>query len=416
VSQRLRLSFAEGDVFRREFVCNIANGGAYVQGACDAVLRARVEVELDLCFCGESLVLEAEVVHVDEGGVAVQFLTPASELRERLEPLLRTKEAGGGLPDEDRSAAVGLAPTADPLDHIGERRRAPRASAQLAARLGASHLELDGLTRDLSEHGVLISADGSDLPLGRRVELEFRDPQTGSRLHVEGHVSRHIETEGTVAAVAVAFDGVDGSVEQLNRFVRDVKRAEQARIADGISGRIEVLGMANLIQMLGSTSSQGTLTATHGSEQGVISFAAGQLQLARLGSLMGLKALARMLAWEEGRFDFHREVLAQQAGNGREGQPILLEAAVLEASRMADDLARIASAELVPESRFRLDRAMLAGETSLSKTEEAVLDLAGADFSLRRMLDVIPEPDAAIVAAITSLLDRAVLMQDDASR
>ena len=45
----------------------------------------------------------------------------------------------------------------------------------------------------------------------------------------------------------------------------------------------------------------------------------------------------------------------------------------------------------------------------LETTEESVLELAAAGFTLRRILDVIPETDAAIRNAITSLVERGLL-------
>ena len=45
----------------------------------------------------------------------------------------------------------------------------------------------------------------------------------------------------------------------------------------------------------------------------------------------------------------------------------------------------------------------------LSKLETAVLDLARVGFPVRRILEVIPEPDADIYAALELLADRGVL-------
>jgi hypothetical protein len=56
-----------------------------------------------------------------------------------------------------------------------------------------------------------------------------------------------------------------------------------------------------------------------------------------------------------------------------------------------------------------VDRGALAAAGALAKTEEAVLDLAAAGFTVRRILDVIPEDDAQVSAALLALVERGVL-------
>ena len=63
MSGSLRIQFDDADAFRDEFHKNIAKGGAFIATARTFELRSIIEVELDLGFCGENLVLEAEVVH-----------------------------------------------------------------------------------------------------------------------------------------------------------------------------------------------------------------------------------------------------------------------------------------------------------------------------------------------------------------
>jgi len=65
-----------------------------------------------------------------------------------------------------------------------------------------------------------------------------------------------------------------------------------------------------------------------------------------------------------------------------------------------------------PGSRFTVHRERLASlDRPLAKTEEAVLELATAGFTVRRILDVIPEDDLQIHGAITSLLERGLLSE-----
>ena len=193
-----------------------------------------VEIELDLGFCGESVVLEAEIVHSVEAeqagseaaaGVAVQFLEPAPVLRDRLQRFVRESpvaEAGSAEPagrsplsdddisrvepeetlDERHVLEVSEAPCfdpsevdlprsaqepEDPLAAALDRRKAPRVRTRVQARVDARSMSLEGRTRDLSEVGVLISADASDLPIGKAVKLELAHPVSGDRLECRGH-------------------------------------------------------------------------------------------------------------------------------------------------------------------------------------------------------------------------------------
>ncbi len=444
--RRLRLAFGSAAELAAEFERNICKGGAQIKTDAPLELREFLEVEMEFTWRSESLVLEAESVFCGGGIVAVQFRKPAAELKLELTPfMVAAKRApapppiapplfGARDPDTDSSALpsarkqaaltqtpdpraktvlrVPRAPepppiSLDPLAAVGDRRKANRAVARVPARLQSAQVNLEGRTRDLSDTGVLISADGSDLPLGKTIELELQHPESGERIAVRGKVSRHIEADGTVAAIGVQFDPPPERASELRNFVNDVKRAESQRARSGISGRIEELGIANLIQMLGQSSPLGTLTATHGTEEATLAFEGGALRYAFLGSLRGVKALARVLQWNTGTFAFTKSVDAITD----EGAPIPLQNALLEAARQIDESARGAPFDM--KRRFAVDREILATVDGLTKLEEAVLDLAAAGLTVRRMVDVIPDSDGAVQDAIRALLERRILLAKD---
>lgn len=412
MSRRLKLYFDDPVAFRREYRGNIVQGGAFVRTADDFSLREPVVVVVELAFAGVTAELDAEVVHCvsaehagpDGAGVAVQFLLDAAELRDRFERYVPQLGRDGAEPSSragGRGASRSAAEADD--DEEGGRRRRKRGRARVPAKLESSHVSLDGRTRDLSESGALLSVDGSDLPIGKRVRLTLVHPDSGESFEVEGRVARHVEAAGTVAAVAIEFD--DGS-DGLGPFVRDVHALEVRRRERGIGGSIGELGMGNVIQMLGKFASSGTLTATSGAEEGVLAFEGGCLRHCQLGALSGTKALARMLSWETGHFEFHAGVDALP-----DDQPLMpLEGAILDAARQLDEMRRADPDSLDPSARLRLDTKALASHRGpLSKTEEAVVDLAAAGLSVRRLLDVIPESDAQILEAIHSLSERGLV-------
>ncbi len=471
MTHRLRLVFEDPDGFRQEYERNMSAGGAFVHTELELSLREQVEVEILLTFAGLNLVLEAEVVHQMPGAVAVQFAEDASELRGRLLPHLgapgpeandqdtqpelepRAEPEPRLKPRPDRQPEPRVAPRPEPeleveaeftqpgvepleseeLERLAidpalledvlrestdgdlrdedlapsreERRRGPRARASVPARLATSDFHLDGHTRDLSESGALISADASEIPLGKEVKLRLQSPDSGDHIEVTGRVSRHVESDGTVAAVGVQFDPAESQADLIASFVQGVRDNAAERQEAGISGLIEELGMPNLVQMLGNTSPCGTLIATHGAEEGVIAFEGGVLRYARLGALRGTKALSRLLGWPDGRFEFYSNVDPLD----EEDEPQSLEAAILDAVRQLDERARVVDVPVEMTTTFRVDWDARGSEVESSKIEQAVLDLAEAGFTLRRLIDVIPEPDAEILGAVNALVDLGVL-------
>lgn len=468
MSRRLVLSFEEAALFREEYERNILNGGAFIHTEESFDARDLVEVELALGFRGESVVLEAEIVHclgaeqagsAAAAGVAVQFLEPVSVLRDSLQRFVEegsaarenavtergagaeadgaeqsagTSPGEGGFLEADFEAAFADEPASesnqvpgsdlsdlepsevdlaegDELEDLRdapvERRKAPRVRTRVPARVDARSLSLEGRTRDLSEAGVLISADASGLPIGKAVKLELVHPVSGERLEIEGTVSRHVESEGTVAAVGIEFGRTEAG-EELGEFLDDVSQAEKALEHTGIHGAIEELGMAALVRMLGTHAERGTLTLVSGVEDGSIDFENGVLRQARLGELRGVKALSRFLTWSKGSFEFHARLGPAEG----ELAAIDLEDAIQEAIRQHEDLIRAELTGILdPAAQFTIDGEALRAESCLSKTQEAVLDLAAASFTVRRILDVIPQPDAEVIEALKSLLDAEII-------
>jgi hypothetical protein len=113
-----------------------------------------------------------------------------------------------------------------------------------------------------------------------------------------------------------------------------------------------------------------------------------------------------MLGWREGSFEFN----AQLEPGSPEDPPQSLDGAIFDAVRQNDELARAQLPTSVLEASHCVDRSQLdAAAEPLEKVEEAVVDLVQAGFSLSRLIDVIPVPDAEIHGAVRNLLERGVL-------
>jgi hypothetical protein len=192
----------------------------------------------------------------------------------------------------------------------------------------------------------------------------------------------------------------------VHRFVADVQEADARNRSAGIRGPLEELGGASLLQMFSALSKRGTLTVSHGVEEGIVVFEDGFLRQAQVGGVSGVKALARMLSWREGFFEFRTHVDPIETSEAA----LPMEAAILDAVRMLDESQRSGGPVLSPTARLEIERSKLAESgPPLGKTEQAVLELATAGFTVRRILDVIPENDAMIRSAILALVERGLV-------
>jgi hypothetical protein len=233
-------------------------------------------------------------------------------------------------------------------------------------------------------------------------------PTTGEVMEVQGTVVRQIETGGDVAALGIEFDLPEVSRPEVSRFVEQVQSIEHTRRLGGITGPIEELGPLSLLQMFGGTATEGTLVLTNGDDEGVIGFEAQLLRNVQLGSATGMKALVRLLSWQNGSFEF----FSRLEHNDTTEAPLPLEAALFDAVRQIDEAKRIDRSRLPGEATVVVAAdagEQQLGQDSLSKIEAALIDLARAGFTIQRIIDVIPEPDLDILRALESLADRGAI-------
>jgi len=392
-SRVFKLEFSSAEEFQREHSANLVNGGVFVATEEPATPREIVAVELSLAGESIKVQLEGEIVHIvppqmaEAGalpGVAVQFACTQTALRAALEPLVR---------------ATG-APRPEPPD--SGRRKAPRVPAQVPIRVRSRDVSLSGYTRDISLCGVLVSVPGDSMPVGTRVHLTIDHPSNGESLDVESTVTRQVASKGGTAAIAIEFDPPPERQDEVHRFIADLQSAEHSRRLGGMHGSLTEIGPQNLLQMLGKTAPCGTLTLTHDNEQALLGFEGEMLRYVQLGRISGMKALTRALGWEEGSFEFHArfEPLAS------EDEPIPIDAALLEATRDLDELRALDLGALPPDAKVRFQSTPSGpGGAELSKVECAVLDLARGEFTVRRIVDMIPESDVEILRALIFLAD-----------
>lgn len=389
----LRVAFFSAEEFQLEYASNLEHGGVFIANEEAASPREPVLVEMLLTGCPQTIRLEGEVVHIvppemaEAGGVpgvAVQLCCTQTALRAALEPFVK---AAGEPPHQKPDSG---------------RRRAPRAPAQVPIRIEAPGKSIIGHSRNLSQVGVLVSVHGDELPVGTRIQISIEHPTGDESFQVGATVTRQLANDEGVMALAVEFDPNEEQRDGLRHFISDLQSHEHTRRLGGIHGSITEGGPDSLIQMLGQTAPIGTLTITRGDEEAIVGFEAGMLQYVRLGTVTGLKALARLLDWTEGSFEFHAR-LEPVAFSDVE---TALETAVFQALIKRDELRGLDRGALSMQDPLRfVTRPVGPGGESLSKCEETVLTLAGDGLSVGRIVDLIPEPDVDVLRAIMFLID-----------
>ena len=403
----LAVVFEDFEGFKKEYYENLTKGGLFVPTQNPLELRTRIAVGIDLAFCREAIVLEGEVVHcvppelATAGavpGVAVQFDQTAAELTEIFEnligPLSDSAEEQESEPD---SSATGR-----------NRRGAAREVVRVGARVCNSRGEqLQGMTRNLSSSGLLFSVEGDSLPIGEQVVVTLTNSKTGESLDIPSEVKRQVKDEaGDVPALGIQFSPDKQSQEKTKAFLRRLRDMDHTRRLGGISGEIEELGMAGLLQSFGVSTHEGTLTVINGSQEGYIAFSQGALVATRSGKVTGKKALVRLLRWTTGQFEFHSLIDNQIV---RE-PPEHLEGAILDALREIDESRRNLDVCFPADISFELARDAITNiGADLGKIECAILDLVRVGANVRKLLDVIPEADVRIHRAISWLIENEIL-------
>ncbi len=388
----LSIRFDTQDELRREYASNMVNGGIFVPTRDTIKLRAPVRVGIELTYCGKALTLAGEVVHsitpelAAAGavpGVAVQFDVPADQLREMLEPFVGDVEVGQeGAGDEQK--------------------RASRTRARVGARLRSADGETECRTRNISSTGMLVSVPGEPVPVGTRVVLILSHPETGAEIEVEGKVARHIAGEdGIVSALGIHFTPAREREEAVKSFIERLQASEHSRHLGGISGAIEELGVENLLQTFGSSAPEGTLTLMRAAQEGFVVFEQGYLLVAHVGAAEGIKALARMLSWPDGRFEFH----ASLGPDVSRDDPVVLDSALTDAIAEMEECGRVDQSRFSAEALLGSGAPMAQFDSDATKLETAILDLAAVGMSVQRVLDIVPEPDSEIYLALSLLLE-----------
>jgi hypothetical protein len=300
------------------------------------------------------------------------------------------------------SGADGSTPQSAVLAAIPEARRRPhqRTRTRIAAILDAHGKSRPAHTRNLSRSGALVVVEGDPLAIGTPVTLTLMDPRDSKAVGVGAQVVRHVEHEGRVTCMGVCFDIDPDADTPVTRFLERVLTSAHTRQLGAISGSISAVGLSNLIQMFGSCVDEGTLVLVRQNEEAHVLIERGSLRHVRACGVTGLKALARLLEWSEGDFEFHPSIGAGEP----ESVPIPIDGALLECTVQVDELLR---AEAAPSRTARVERVPHAApELEASDLELQVFHQLNAGRTVQQVLDAVPAYDSEIMQALAALLAR----------
>jgi hypothetical protein len=400
VFRRLRVPFDDIESFRREFEKHIARGGLFVPTLERFEPREVIEVELELNFCGAAPVLQAEVVAMlrppggSLGGVALQLLEPAPQLRARLAELTGV-----------------TAPPPEAPPRPGPARRHERAAAHIETRVRSARRQRDTYTVNLSSSGALLPAGDDPLPIGERVRLSLVHPSSGELLEIEARVVRHDVRDGRVEHIAVEF-AADPDTSAECRFIEESLAATHARSLGRVEGDLAAINAASLLQMLPASAREGTLVlrAPEPGRVGCALFRDGALSFVSLGRLRGTKALCRLLSWREGRFEYAPEILraAEFLPDDalQDAAPLPLPGALLEALQHHDELEHLDRSSLPGDAM--LERRQRSGPDR-TKLESELLELLERPRRVAELVDAHPAYDVEVCRALLALLDAGAI-------
>ena len=177
-------------------------------------------------------------------------------------------------------------------------------------------------------------------------------------------------------------------------------RAERARTEatdlQELEGSLAQLGLPDLLQTLAANRRTGRVTLRRGSERGEVDLVDGRPVDARAAAVQGEKALFRLLGWHDGTFSLQQGPPSAQGRIGRATDELLLDWA-----RQLDEANRLLAA--LPESHVRWTQAPGAALRAVPPVARSVLGRLETPRTGTELLDLVEEPDLAVLQALAML-------------
>jgi CheY-like chemotaxis protein len=196
--------------------------------------------------------------------------------------------------------------------------------------------------------------------------------------------------------------------EVLSRIEEILSRAHGAQLSEAqeLEGSFAQLPLPDLLQMLKLNRRSGRLDVSRAGEQGAVVVAEGRPVDASLGTVLGEKALFRLLGWADGNFAF---VPGPPPSVTRISRG--MDDALFEGMRQADEMRRLEP--LLPPLKARLVRVPGAKVFGDALTQ-GLLETLAEPHTLAELLDRESSPDVSVLESVLQLLRRGTLAVTEA--
>jgi hypothetical protein len=179
--------------------------------------------------------------------------------------------------------------------------------------------------------------------------------------------------------------------------------------APGVEGKLSQVALPELIELFHVNRKNGVIELREGGGRraatGRIDLCDGDIVQARIGSVVGEKALYRLLAWRRGSFAFRERPVAREHGAIERPTRALLR----EAQRQADEWARIGSELPPPHARVSLKVARSSLPSVLHPLTQEVLLVLELSSRVSDVLDRCTFPDYQVLRTIQTLIRRGMV-------
>ena len=394
---QLSLAFESERELRDAYDGDLAHGAIFMPTRESLEPGMLVECKLDMTFGGTCLSIPGEIVGVIPAAMARAGAVPGASvlLDERGTTLRKRLEQASGL---DLRAV-------EP-EKSGVARTATRLMAEGDVIVECQGRSFSGETVDLSHDGMLVLLNGIDLGENRSVRLRLIHPKSGASIEIEGQVAHQARCDYGVMAVGLQFQYALDRVDEVTGFIDDIHGLQRAEKLASISGSLEATSLDAVLETFAGISRAGTLTIQQSWNEGQIAYEDGQILYALTGLVSGAKALGRMFAWADARFEFRPEV----ATFDRVQKPMQLTSAVITAAIERDEIARLNLQDVDLASTFETNVDRLEQlRSDLTDVQLELLDQARVGFPLGVILDILTSSDAAIFRALAELVESGIL-------
>jgi len=180
--------------------------------------------------------------------------------------------------------------------------------------------------------------------------------------------------------------------EELLARVRNVLRRAEARRASALPetsvmrGRLEMMSLANILQVLEAERRTGTLRLTSGSRRGELVFADGRVAFAMEGARLGDAAVYCLLSWDKGEFSLDPTPAtgSPEAQVTKSSQGLLMEGA-----RRLDEVPPLRQALGSPEGPLKMMSPFREGflQRELPRGYHQLVDLCDGTRTLPKVLE-----------------------------